>query len=234
MPRRPRRRKSGTSPSWASVVRVHSHPSCRCSPSVISCGRVLARRRTLGWRSARREGPRNCSSRLAANSPRGTLSRCPAAYAPTRTASAGSRSRRCECARQVHRVESFSLLPTQLQVWLFSQRTAHPMHCFAYGQSFMAPQVEHPHPSEAPHHRRLTTALFVRRSCSRLCSHPLSAAKSIPARRVAPRAACSRVRRQCRRADPARACSTLIARPAAATPLHCSFSRSKMSSALLR
>ena len=106
----------------------------------------------------------------------------------------------------MHRVESFSLLPTQLQVWLFSQRTAHPMHCFAYGQSFMAPQVEHPHPSEAPHHRRLTTALVVRRSCSRLCSHPLSAAKSIPARRVAPRAACSRVRRQCRRADPARAC----------------------------
>ena len=106
---------------------------------------------------------------------------------------------------QVHRVESFSLLPTPLQVWLFSQRSAHPMHCFAYGQSFMAPQVEPPRPSEPPRHR-LTTALVVRRSCSRLCSHPLSVAKSMPARHLAPRVACSRVLRQCRRADPPLAC----------------------------
>ena len=106
---------------------------------------------------------------------------------------------------QVHRVESFSLLPTPLQVWLFSQRSAHPMHCFAYGQSFMAPQVEPPRPSEPPRHR-LTTALVVRRSCSRLCSRPLSVAKSMPARHLAPRVACLRVLRQCRRADPPLAC----------------------------
>ena len=79
------------------------------------------------------------------------------------------------------------------------------MHCFAYGQSFMAPQVEPPRPPEAPHHR-LTTALVVRRSCSRLCWHPLSFAKSMPAHHLAPRVACSRVLRQCRRADPPLAC----------------------------
>lgn len=41
---------------------------------------------------------------------------------------------------QVSRVESFSLLPATQQVWLFAQRSLHPMHCFACGQDFMAPQ----------------------------------------------------------------------------------------------
>ena len=41
---------------------------------------------------------------------------------------------------QVSRVESFSLLPAPQQVWLFAQRSSHPLHCFAYGQNFMAPQ----------------------------------------------------------------------------------------------
>ena len=95
-----RRRKSGTSPSWTSAVRAHSHPSCLCSPSVTFCGRVHARRRTLDSRSAHRESPRNCSSRLAANLLHATLSWCSATHARAHAASAWCRSRRCECARR--------------------------------------------------------------------------------------------------------------------------------------